>query len=96
MGPDQQNILKLIFYQFQIPLLRYCFTFSLISLYFHRLLQALAGGYMKYGHFEMIRFAINRYIGTKKNVFAEWRVPAPFKSVTRRGQGTRMGGGKGE
>ncbi|XP_072044296.1 large ribosomal subunit protein uL16m-like [Amphiura filiformis] len=57
-------------------------------------IQALAGGYMKHGHFEMIRFGINRYIGSKKNVFAEWRVDAPYKSVTKRPPGTRMGGGK--
>ena len=51
---------------------------------------------MKHGHFEMMRFAINRYIGRSNVMFAKWRVDAPFKSMTKRAQGTRMGGGKGK
>lgn len=28
-------------------------------------------------------------------MFAIWRVPAPWQPVTKKGQGQRMGGGKG-
>ena len=59
-------------------------------------MQALRGGYLKHGHFEMMRFAINRFLGTKNNIFAEWRVEAPHKAMTKRSPGTRLGGGKGK
>ncbi|KAG8505719.1 LOW QUALITY PROTEIN: 39S ribosomal protein L16, mitochondrial, partial [Galemys pyrenaicus] len=55
---------------------------------------ALGGGYLHWGHFEMIRLTINRSMDPK-SMFALWRVPAPFKPITRKGVGQRMGGGKG-
>ncbi|XP_071485474.1 large ribosomal subunit protein uL16m-like [Diadema antillarum] len=58
-------------------------------------LMATTGGYMKHGHFEMIRLTINRFIGDSDHMFARWRVNSPFKPVTKKGQGQRMGGGKG-
>ena len=58
--------------------------------------QATTGGYMQHGHFEMVRLTINRFIGDNDHMFARWRVNAPFKPVTKKGQGQRMGGGKGE
>ncbi|XP_028915668.1 39S ribosomal protein L16, mitochondrial [Ornithorhynchus anatinus] len=55
---------------------------------------ALGGGYLRWGHFEMMRLTINRSLDPK-NMFAIWRVPAPYKPITRKGVGQRMGGGKG-
>ncbi|XP_038620596.1 39S ribosomal protein L16, mitochondrial [Tachyglossus aculeatus] len=55
---------------------------------------ALGGGYLRWGHFEMMRLTINRSLDPK-NMFAVWRVPAPYKPITRKGVGQRMGGGKG-
>ncbi|XP_065492316.1 large ribosomal subunit protein uL16m [Caloenas nicobarica] len=55
---------------------------------------ALGGGYLHWGHFEMIRLTIGRNMNTK-TMFAIWRVPAPYKPVTRKSLGHRMGGGKG-
>ncbi|NXF12826.1 RM16 protein, partial [Smithornis capensis] len=55
---------------------------------------ALGGGYLRWGHFEMIRLTIGRHIDPK-SMFAVWRVPAPSKPVTRKSLGHRMGGGKG-
>ncbi|NWU14055.1 RM16 protein, partial [Cephalopterus ornatus] len=55
---------------------------------------ALGGGYLHWGHFEMIRLTIGRHIDPK-SMFAVWRVPAPYKPVTRKSLGHRMGGGTG-
>ncbi|CAJ1049850.1 S ribosomal protein L16%2C mitochondrial [Xyrichtys novacula] len=55
---------------------------------------AMGGGYLHWGHFEMIRFTINRKMDTKR-AFARWRVNSPYKPITRKGLGQRMGGGKG-
>lgn len=55
---------------------------------------ALHGGQLRYGHFDAIRNVINRKMDTK-NMFAIWRVDAPWKPMTKKGQGKRMGGGKG-
>ncbi|XP_032547555.1 39S ribosomal protein L16, mitochondrial [Chiroxiphia lanceolata] len=55
---------------------------------------ALGGGYLHWGHFEMIRLTIGRHLDPK-SMFAVWRVPAPYKPVTRKSLGHRMGGGKG-
>ncbi|XP_010151637.1 PREDICTED: 39S ribosomal protein L16, mitochondrial, partial [Eurypyga helias] len=55
---------------------------------------ALGGGYLHWGHFEMIRLTIGRCMDPR-NMFAVWRVPAPSKPVTRKSLGHRMGGGKG-
>ncbi|XP_010188509.1 PREDICTED: 39S ribosomal protein L16, mitochondrial, partial [Mesitornis unicolor] len=55
---------------------------------------ALGGGYLHWGHLEMIRLTIGREMNPK-TMFAIWRVPAPYKPVTRKSMGHRMGGGKG-
>ncbi|XP_034048440.1 39S ribosomal protein L16, mitochondrial [Thalassophryne amazonica] len=56
---------------------------------------AMEGGYLHWGHFEMMRLTINRKIDTR-TTFAQWRVNAPYKPITRKSLGQRMGGGKGE
>lgn len=55
---------------------------------------ALGGGYLHWGHFEMMRLTINRSMDAK-NMFGIWRVPPPFKPITRKGVGQRMGVAKG-
>ncbi|XP_056464483.1 39S ribosomal protein L16, mitochondrial [Gadus chalcogrammus] len=55
---------------------------------------ALGGGYIHWGHIEMIRLTINRKMDVR-NTFAKWRINAPYKPITRKGLGQRMGGGKG-
>uniref|UniRef100_A0A1A7WFQ6 Large ribosomal subunit protein uL16m n=1 Tax=Iconisemion striatum TaxID=60296 RepID=A0A1A7WFQ6_9TELE len=55
---------------------------------------ALGGGYLHWGHLEMIRLTINRKMDPK-TTFARWRINAPYKPITRKGLGQRMGGGKG-
>ncbi|KAI5741661.1 hypothetical protein M8J76_015851 [Diaphorina citri] len=57
-------------------------------------LVALSGGRMNYRHFETIRFAMMRKLDVKK-MFAVWRVDPPWLPVTKKGLGSRMGGGKG-
>ena len=46
--------------------------------------QALQGGNMKHGHNEMVRFGIMRKIDEKR-VFAIWRIDAPWKPQTKKG-----------
>ncbi|XP_066603429.1 large ribosomal subunit protein uL16m [Prorops nasuta] len=55
---------------------------------------AVTGGRIKYGHIEMMRLTIARKLDTKR-FFAIWRIDAPWQPMTKRGHGTRMGGGKG-
>lgn len=55
---------------------------------------AMDGGYLHWGHFEMIRLTINRKMDPR-TTFALWRVSSPYKPITRKGLGQRMGGGKG-
>jgi len=54
----------------------------------------MGGGYLHWGHMEMIRLTINRKMDAR-STFARWRVSAPYKPITRKGLGQRMGGGKG-
>nr|CAD7570834.1 unnamed protein product [Timema californicum] len=56
--------------------------------------QATGGGRMRYGHFEMVRLGIGRKLDVNR-MFALWRIDAPWQPVTKKGQGQRMGGGKG-
>lgn len=55
---------------------------------------ATGGGRLRSGHFEMIRLTIGRKMDTSR-MQAIWRVQAPWQPVTKKGQGQRMGGGKG-
>ncbi|XP_042344179.1 39S ribosomal protein L16, mitochondrial [Plectropomus leopardus] len=57
-------------------------------------IMAMGGGYLHWGHMEMMRLSINRKIDSQ-TTYAIWRIKAPHKSVTRKGLGQRMGGGKG-
>ncbi len=43
---------------------------------------------------EMMRLTINRRMDPSRT-FAVWRIKAPYKPITRKGLGQRMGGGKG-
>nr|XP_020464904.1 39S ribosomal protein L16, mitochondrial isoform X2 [Monopterus albus] len=55
---------------------------------------AMGGGYLHWGHFEMMRLTINRKMDSH-TTFAVWRVREPYKPITRKSLGQRMGGGKG-
>ncbi|XP_046887031.1 39S ribosomal protein L16, mitochondrial [Hypomesus transpacificus] len=55
---------------------------------------ALGGGYLHWGHLEMMRLTINRRMDPR-TTFARWRIFSPYKPITRKGLGQRMGGGKG-
>nr|CAG4644294.1 EOG090X0DE4 [Lepidurus arcticus] len=55
---------------------------------------ALHGGRLHSGHLEMLRLGIGRKMDTSR-MFAIWRIDAPWKAITKKGQGKRMGGGKG-
>lgn len=55
---------------------------------------ATGGGRLRYGHFEMIRMTLGRKMDTDR-MFAIWRVDPPWQPLTKKGQGQRMGKGKG-
>ncbi|XP_038057919.1 39S ribosomal protein L16, mitochondrial-like [Patiria miniata] len=55
---------------------------------------ARSGGYLHHGHFEMMRLTVNRALDSSR-MYARWRVEPPIKPITKKGQGQRMGGGKG-
>ncbi|KAM7015565.1 large ribosomal subunit protein uL16m [Tautogolabrus adspersus] len=55
---------------------------------------ALGGGYLHWGHIEMMRLTVNRKMDPR-TTFARWRINGPYKPITRKGLGQRMGGGKG-
>lgn len=55
---------------------------------------AQGGGRLRYGHYEMMRLGIGRKMDISR-MFAIWRIPSPWQPVTKKGQGQRMGGGKG-
>ncbi|XP_037545956.1 39S ribosomal protein L16, mitochondrial [Nematolebias whitei] len=56
---------------------------------------AMGGGYLRWGHLEMIRLTINRKMDPR-TTFARWRINAPYKPITSKSLGHRMGGGKGD
>ncbi|KZC10441.1 39S ribosomal protein L16, mitochondrial, partial [Dufourea novaeangliae] len=57
---------------------------------------ALGGGRLKFEHLEMIRFMVLRkVIPVHKEAFAIWRIPDLWQPITKKSQGVRMGGGKG-
>lgn len=55
---------------------------------------AQGGGRLRHGHYEMLRLGIGRKLDITR-MFAIWRIPAPWQPITKKGQGQRMGGGKG-
>lgn len=58
------------------------------------ILQAQQGGTLKWGHLEMLRMFVARKLDESR-MFATWRIDGPWKPITKKGQGHRMGGGKG-
>jgi len=56
--------------------------------------MTLCGGWLNSGHLDMIRNTINKGIDLGK-CFAAWRVDPPWKAISKKGQGKRMGKGKG-
>ncbi|XP_077546351.1 mitochondrial ribosomal protein L16 [Haemaphysalis longicornis] len=57
-------------------------------------IMALCGGFLRPGHLDMIRLTINKKLDVAK-MFAVWRIDPPWKPITKKGQGKRMGQGKG-
>ncbi|XP_005108443.1 39S ribosomal protein L16, mitochondrial [Aplysia californica] len=57
-------------------------------------IQAVTGGRLKHKDCEAIRMIIVRQMD-ERNMFAMWRITNLWQSVTKKGQGQRMGGGKG-
>ncbi|XP_063360043.1 large ribosomal subunit protein uL16m [Cydia amplana] len=55
---------------------------------------ATGGGRMRHEHFEMARLVVARKLDMKR-MYAIWRIDPPWQPVTKKGQGQRMGGGKG-
>ncbi|CAH2232735.1 jg15483 [Pararge aegeria aegeria] len=55
---------------------------------------ATSGGRLRHEHFEMARLQVARRLDMKR-MFGIWRVDPPWQPVTKKGQGQRMGGGKG-
>uniref|UniRef100_A0A158R4X6 39S ribosomal protein L16, mitochondrial n=1 Tax=Syphacia muris TaxID=451379 RepID=A0A158R4X6_9BILA len=56
-------------------------------------LVAIYGGFISSADFNFIEERVNKNL--LKNQFAIWRVPAPWLPRTKKGQGVRLGGGKG-
>lgn len=55
---------------------------------------ALCGGRLRWGHLEMMRLTLGRKIDVDR-MFSIWRVDPPWQPLTKKGQGVRMGKGKG-
>lgn len=49
---------------------------------------------MRWGHIEGIRLVVNRKMDERR-MFAVWRIDSPWKPITKKGIGHRMGKGKG-
>lgn len=56
-------------------------------------IMTLTGVHLTINHLDLIRNVINKHMDTKK-MFAVWRVEAPWKPMSKKSQGKRMGGGK--
>uniref|UniRef100_A0A2P2HYS6 Large ribosomal subunit protein uL16m n=1 Tax=Hirondellea gigas TaxID=1518452 RepID=A0A2P2HYS6_9CRUS len=54
---------------------------------------SLGGGFLEWGHIEMIRNTVGKKIDTRKMV-AHWRIEPPWLPRTKKGIGKRMGGGR--
>lgn len=53
-----------------------------------------SGGYLHWGHMEMMRLTISRRMD-HSTIFAVWCIKALYKPITRKGLGQCMGGGTG-
>ncbi|KAL1438822.1 hypothetical protein MTO96_047748 [Rhipicephalus appendiculatus] len=56
-------------------------------------IMALSGAFLRPGHLDMIRLNINKKLDVTR-MFAVWRIDPPWKPITKKGQGKRMGKGK--
>lgn len=56
-------------------------------------LIALGGGALRGAHFDVIRDRVNKYINFER-FFAIWRIDPPWKAVSKKSLGKKMGGGK--
>lgn len=56
-------------------------------------LIALGGGALLGEHYDIIRNRVNKYMDTER-FFAVWRIDPPWKAVSRKSLGKKMGGGK--
>lgn len=56
---------------------------------------ALGGGALLGEHYDIIMNRINKYMDTER-FFAAWRLDPPWKPVSRKSMGKKMGGGKGK
>lgn len=54
---------------------------------------ALGGGALRGAHFDVIRDRVNKYTDFER-FFAIWRVDPPWKAVSKKSLGKKMGGGK--
>jgi len=54
---------------------------------------ALTGIQLTINHINLIKTVVNKHMNTAK-MFAVWRIEPPWKPVTKKSQGKRMGGGK--
>lgn len=54
---------------------------------------ALGGGALTGPHLDVIRDRINKYMNTER-FFAIWRIDPPWKAVSKKSMGKKMGGGK--
>ncbi|VDI46496.1 large subunit ribosomal protein L16 [Mytilus galloprovincialis] len=58
-------------------------------------IQALQGGRLRFEHYNLIRFAINKHIQEGKT-YGVWRVNQPWQAVSKKGAGKQMGQGKSD
>lgn len=65
-----------------------------IHLFNNFISQAITGGRLNFKDCEAVRMIIVKQMD-EKNMFAVWRFSHLWQSVTKKGQGQRMGGGKG-
>ena len=57
-------------------------------------LVALSGGYISHDIFEHVRNSVNCQI--EDFMYAQWVIPPPWRPITKKTHGSRMGGGKGD
>lgn len=56
-------------------------------------IMAVSGVHLTINHINLIRDVINKHLDVKK-MFAVWRIESPWKPISKKAQGKRMGGGK--
>lgn len=58
-------------------------------------IMAVGGGALKGAHYDIMRNNINKYMDFER-FFAIWRIDPPWKAVSKKSQGKKLGGGKGK